>query len=162
MLQIKEVVRSTYTEPIPFDTQTSESDEYDFGKTVVVQEGADGTEEITRETTYIDGVESSSEVVNYKVLQNPTTQLIVKGTKLASGMVARIGSGTFVWPVPNYTYVSRWMSSYHKGADICAAYGTPIIASVRSLLPVGITAMAIMLLSTTATATARCMRICRS
>ena len=129
MLQIKEVVRSTYTEPIPFDTQTSESDEYDFGKTVVVQEGADGTEEITRETTYIDGVESSSEVVNYKVLQNPTTQLIVKGTKLASGMVARIGSGTFVWPVPNYTYVSRWMSSYHKGADICAAYGTPIIAS---------------------------------
>lgn len=82
MLQIKEVVRSTYTEPIPFDTQTSESDEYDFGKTVVVQEGADGTEEITRETTYIDGVESSSEVVNYKVLQNPTTQLIVKGTKL--------------------------------------------------------------------------------
>lgn len=129
MLQIKEVLRSTYTEPIPFDTQTSESDEYDFGKTVVVQEGADGTEEITRETTYIDGVESSSEVVNYKVLQNPTTQLIVKGTKLASGMVARIGSGTFVWPVPNYTYVSRWMSSYHKGADICAAYGTPIIAS---------------------------------
>ena len=62
MLQIKEVVRSTYTEPIPFDTQTSESDEYDFGKTVVVQEGADGTEEITRETTYIGGVESSSEV----------------------------------------------------------------------------------------------------
>ena len=60
-----------------------------------MQEGADGTEEITRETTYIDGVESSSEVVNYKVLQNPTTQLIVKGTKLASGMVARIGSGTF-------------------------------------------------------------------
>ena len=119
----------TGTDPIPFDTQTSESDEYDFGKTVVVQEGADGTEEITRETTYIDGVESSSEVVNYKVLQNPTTQLIVKGTKLASGMVARIGSGTFVWPVPNYTYVSRWMSSYHKGADICAAYGAPIIAS---------------------------------
>ena len=34
-----------------------------------------------------------------------------------------------MWPVPNYRYVSRWMSSSHKGADICAAYGTAILAA---------------------------------
>ncbi|MFR3227368.1 MAG: M23 family metallopeptidase, partial [Blautia massiliensis (ex Durand et al. 2017)] len=27
------------------------------------------------------------------------------------------------------TYVSRWMSSGHRGADICAPYGVPVLAS---------------------------------
>lgn len=129
LLQIKETVQSTYTTVLDYETQTTESDEYAFGKTVVVQEGADGVAQITLETTYIDGVESSAEVVDYQVLQDPTPKIVLKGTRLASGMVAKIGSGTFVWPVPNYTVVSRWMSSYHKGADICAAYGAEIIAS---------------------------------
>ena len=51
------------------------------------------------------------------------------GTKLKNGMIAKVGSGSFIWPVPNYKYVSRWMGNGHRGADICAAYGTPIYAS---------------------------------
>lgn len=129
MLKVKEVVRSTYTAEIPYDTQTSESDQYDFGKIVTVQEGVNGTEEITQDITYIDGVEYGREVVGYRVVEEPVTQITVKGTKLKSGMVASIGSGNFMWPVPDYKYVTRWMSSYHKGADICAPYGTPIYAS---------------------------------
>ena len=34
-----------------------------------------------------------------------------------------------MWPVPGYRGVSRWMSAYHTGTDIRAAYGTPIYAS---------------------------------
>ena len=63
------------------------------------------------------------------VLQSATPKLVTKGTKLKSGMVAQVGSGQFVWPVPQYKYVSRWMGNGHNGADICAAYGVPIIAS---------------------------------
>ena len=45
------------------------------------------------------------------------------------GYPLEVGSGSFIWPVPNYKYVSRWMGNGHRGADICAAYGTPILAS---------------------------------
>ena len=129
MLKVKQVIRSSYTEDIPYETQTSESDQYDFGKIVVLQEGINGVEEITQDVTYVDGVEYNREIVNYRVLEDPVTEITVKGTKLKSGMVASVGSGNFMWPVPNYRYVSRWMSSGHNGADICAPYGTPIYAS---------------------------------
>ena len=104
LIKVKVVRRDTETVAIPFDTQNTESDQYDFGKVVTLQEGADGSEEITYETT-------------------------VTGTKLKNGMIAKVGSGSFIWPVPNYKYVSRWMGNGHRGADICAAYGTPILAS---------------------------------
>ena len=119
----------TETVAIPFSTEKSESDEYDFGKTVTLQEGVDGLEDVTYEITMIDGEVTDRQAVSYNVLQEPVTQITVTGTKLKNGMVAKLGSGSFVWPVPGYKYVSRWMGNGHRGADICAAYGTPIYAS---------------------------------
>ena len=77
----------------------------------------------------IDGQVTDRQAVSYNVLQEPVSQITVTGTKLKNGMVAKLGSGSFVWPVPGYKYVSRWMGNGHRGADICAAYGTPIYAS---------------------------------
>ena len=67
--------------------------------------------------------------VSVETLIEPVTEYITRGTHLQSGMTASYGTGEWMWPVPQYTYVSRWMSSYHNGADICAPYGTPIYAS---------------------------------
>lgn len=129
LIKVKVVRRDTETVAIPFDTQNSESDQYDFGKVVTVQEGVDGSEEITYETTMIDGAVTDRQAVAYNVLQAPTPEITVTGTKLKNGMVAKVGSGSFIWPVPGYKYVSRWMGNGHRGADICAAYHTTIIAS---------------------------------
>lgn len=129
LLKVKVVQRKSRLEDIPYDTEITDSDEYDFGETVTVQEGQLGLQEIVEDYTYVDGVNTQTDVVSVNVVQNPVTELVVRGTKLQNGMVASTGSGTFMWPVPGYTYVSRWMSSYHKGADICASYGTPIYAS---------------------------------
>ena len=129
LIKVKVVRRDTETVAIPFDTQNTESDQYDFGKVVTLQEGADGSEEITYETTMIDGAVTDRQAVAYNVLQSPTPKITVTGTKLKNGMIAKVGSGSFIWPVPNYKYVSRWMGNGHRGADICAAYGTPILAS---------------------------------
>lgn len=34
----------------------------------------------------------------------------------------------FIWPVPDYTGVSRWKSDYHKGADVMAPKGSEVLA----------------------------------
>lgn len=129
LLKVKVVRRETETVAIPFDTQNSESSEYDFGKTVTLQEGEDGSEDVTYEVTTIDGVVTDRQAISYTVTKAAVPEITVTGTRLKSGMVAQVGSGNFIWPVPNYTYVSRWMSSGHRGADICAPYGTNIYAS---------------------------------
>lgn len=129
LLKVKVVRQETETVAIPFDTQNSESSEYDFGKVITLQEGEDGSEDITYEVTMIDGVVTDRQAISYTVTKPSVPEITVTGTRLKSGMVAQIGSGSFIWPVPNYTYVSRWMSSGHRGADICAPYGTTIIAS---------------------------------
>ena len=129
LLKVKVVRRKTETVAIPFETQNSESSEYDFGKVITLQEGQDGSEDVTYEITMIDGVVTDRQAISYNVTKAAVPEITVTGTKLKSGMVAQIGSGSFIWPVPNYNYVSRWMSSGHRGADICAAYGTTIIAS---------------------------------
>lgn len=129
LLKVKVVRKETETVAIPFDTQNTDSSEYDFGKVVTLQEGEDGSEDVTYEVTMIDGVVTDRQAISYTVTKAAVPEITVTGTRLKSGMVAQVGSGSFIWPVPNYTYVSRWMSSGHRGADICAPYGTTIIAS---------------------------------
>ena len=58
-------------------------------------------------------------------------EVIHRGTRLKSGMIGRLGTGSFLWPVPGYSGISRWASlPYgHRGVDITAPYGTPIYAA---------------------------------
>ena len=129
LLKVEVIRRETYTVEVPYDTVTNESDEYDFGETVVTSPGENGVQELTQDLVYVDGVLTETNIVRVETLKEPVTEYVTKGTHLKSGMTASYGSGEWMWPVPGYTYVSRWMSSYHKGADICAPYGTPIYAS---------------------------------
>ena len=129
LLQVKVIERTSEVENVDFDVVKTESDEYDFGDEVVVQEGQPGQQEVIRDTTYIDGQVTDVSIVKINTLVEPVTEQVIVGTRLESGMVAQVGSGTFYWPVPNYRYVSRWMSADHKGADIVAPAGTPIIAA---------------------------------
>ena len=129
LLKVEVIERQTYTVDVPYETSTSESDEYDFGETVVTSPGENGIQELTQDVVYVDGAVTATNIVKVETLKEPVTEYVVKGTRLKSGMTAAYGSGEWMWPVPGYTYVSRWMSSYHKGADICAPYGTPIYAA---------------------------------
>ena len=130
-LQVKRTPVSTYQETIPYSTEEQEDEDLAFGTTKVVQEGAEGLAEVTQQQVFYGDSSTPSEttIIDRVVVQEPVTKIIAKGKKLANGDLASTGSGTLMWPVPGYTYVSRWMSSYHKGADICAPYGTPIYAA---------------------------------
>ena len=130
-LQVKRTLMSTYQESIPYSTEEQEDEDLAFGSTKIIQDGAEGLAEVTQQQVFYGDSNTPSEtsIIDRVVVQEPVTKIIAKGKKLANGDLASTGSGSLMWPVPGYSYVSRWMSSYHKGADICAPYGTPIYAS---------------------------------
>lgn len=129
LLKLKVMRRRTYDETIPFPTENRESSDYDFGKVVVEQEGEDGILRVTENTTFIDDIAVSSDIIDTEVIKEAVPKKTVTGTHLSSGMIASAGTGTFIWPVPEYRQISRWMGSGHRGADIAAPYGTRILAS---------------------------------
>jgi murein DD-endopeptidase MepM/ murein hydrolase activator NlpD len=131
VLEVQIIKTVTYTETIPFTSNTTESDDYSWGTTKTIQAGVDGIRSITAQITYdTAGNELANVILSQEVVQEPVTEEIVKGTKTAKGSVAKTATGSLMWPVPGYTYCSRWYSpGGHKGVDICASYGTPILAA---------------------------------
>lgn len=129
LLQVKVVERQSVLEDVQYDVVKTESDEYDFGKEVVVQEGQLGLQEVTSDVTYINGKVSAIDIVNITTVIEPVSEQVIVGTKLQSDMVAQVGSGNFYWPVPDYKGVTRWVENDRYATDITANYGTPIIAA---------------------------------
>ena len=135
MLEVQITRTVTWTEEIPFSTKQTQSSDYAFGTPRTVQEGENGVRTITAQNVYAtDGTMLSQTILSSEVTKAPVDREIVVGTKLPSGSVAQVGNGTFIWPVPQYTYCSRWYSSGHKGVDICAPAGTPIYASASGVV----------------------------
>ena len=162
LLKVKVVQTETETVAIPFSTEKSESDEYDFGKTVTLQEGVDGLEDVTYEITMIDGEVTDRQAVSYNVLQEPVTQITVTGTKLKNGMVAKLGSGSFVWPVPGYSMsAAGWaMATAARTSAPPTARRFMLPTPAPSSPPAGTTLTATTSRSTMATATRRCTPTC--
>lgn len=129
LLQVKVVERQSVLEDVQYDVVKTESDEYDFGKEVLVQEGQLGLQEVTSDVTYINGKVSAIDIVNITTVIEPVSEQVIVGTKLQSDMVAQVGSGNFYWPVPDYKGVTRWVENDRYATDITANYGTPIIAA---------------------------------
>jgi len=137
-LEIRIVKSIVHQEEIPYRVEEFESAEYAFGVTKTVQQGATGLKEVTQEITFdTEGNVLEVAFVSENVLREPVTQRIVKGTKLPEGHTATYNGVTFRWPVPNYTYVSRWHGKdNHRGVDICAPAYTPIIAAASGVVTV--------------------------
>ena len=134
LLRVQIRRRERYEQALAYETQTVEDDTLDFGKSETVQAGVPGSETVTYEVVYEDGVEVDSRVLDVSRTAEPVPEIIRRGTRLQSGMIGKLGTGSFIWPVPAYRHISRWAnftpgSNYHRGADIAAPYGTEIYAA---------------------------------
>ena len=134
LLRVQICRREQYEQELAYDTQTVEDDTLDFGKTETVQTGVPGRETVIYEIVYEDGAEVDSRVLDVTRTAEPVPEIIRRGTRLQSGMIGKLGTGSFIWPVPAYRHISRWADltpgvNYHRGVDIAAPYGTEIYAA---------------------------------
>ena len=83
-----------------YDQQTVERSDLGFGVVETIQQGVDGTQQLTEEITYVNGVQTAAEVVHIDILTPAVPEITARGTHLAPGMTAELDGHTFIWPVP--------------------------------------------------------------
>lgn len=134
LLQVQVIRRERYTQEVSYPTQTVEDDTLAFGAKETRQAGVPGQDTVTTEVVYQNGEVLDSRVVDVTRTAEPVPEIICRGTRLESGMIGKLGTGHFIWPVPAYRSISRWAdftpgASFHRGVDIAAPYGTEIYAA---------------------------------
>ncbi|MGO0092927.1 ZmpA/ZmpB/ZmpC family metallo-endopeptidase [Streptococcus suis] len=73
------------TEELPFETTVTETEDLYVGEEKVVNEGKVGSKEVTTTYQTLNGVRQPNPTVTEKVLEEPTTKEVLKGTKPIEG-----------------------------------------------------------------------------
>lgn len=131
-LQVQKTFRRARQREVEYKTVENETDEYLLGIRRGVQDGVNGLEEIFEDFTYIDGELISTVPVEEltRIITPVQDEIIDVGThKYTVGEVTVGFQKYYINPVPQYTYSSRGMAGGHRGRDINAPTGTPIVAS---------------------------------
>lgn len=124
-LRVKVVRTIQYTEEIDYDIEK----EYDDTQLVTYEKvkvkGEEGSQDVTAEVTYVDGIEQSRSILSIDVTKQPVTKVVIVGTKkvYANGNEVTVGdgvsTGSMLWPVPICHNMSRGWRSGHYAIDIC-------------------------------------------
>ncbi len=137
-LQTAVTVTQTREVEVPYAEIEEESNQYAKGTSRVGSYGQNGINSLTEDITYIDGVEVSRVVLSETVVKEPVTKITYIGTAepISGGIYEGeilAGTGALLWPVPAYTGTTTEFQAperpTHRGLDITAPAGTPIIAA---------------------------------
>jgi 3D (Asp-Asp-Asp) domain-containing protein len=121
-IQVIRVTESVSVElqSIPFETETTESEDIAFGESKIVQAGVNGVTMIRTRIRTEDGVEVSRETEDETVLLEPRTQIVASGSKIVLSQVD--GSAPYQYWYATQMYAS-WYSPCNSGTGGCS-YGT--------------------------------------
>jgi murein DD-endopeptidase MepM/ murein hydrolase activator NlpD len=129
LVTVCSVEKATYQENIPFETVYKEDATTYKGVNKTTASGSNGKREVVANIIRENGVEIKREVLSEKVIAEPATKVVVKGTKKRP---ATVGSGVLARPVSRGSITSpfgtRW-GRRHTGVDIGVSTGTPVKAA---------------------------------
>jgi len=139
-LQVKVVKTIRYTEAIDYTTKTVYRDDKYVTYSKTTTKGVEGSQDVTAEITYVDGIETARVVTNRTVTKQPVTKVVERGTKKvvsSSGSAVVQGDGvthgSMLWPVPICHSMSRGYSRGHYALDIAngpvKVLGKPAVAA---------------------------------
>lgn len=126
--------RERYVENVPYDITYTDSAYLYKGDYKVLSAGKYGSADVVANVTYINGEETTRQVLSSVTLVNPVTEQQARGTKARPTWLP---TGTFRWPCSgnitsrfgyrNLSY--SYASTYHKGIDIANRRGTAVYAA---------------------------------
>ena len=128
LVSVKTTEVAQYKENIPFEQKGESSSSLYKDQTSVRVKGEYGERDIVAEIVKINGIEDSRNVVSEKVIKEPKTQIVVKGTK---EVPPKKGTGTFKMPTRgslSSRFGTRWGRA-HEGIDLAAPIGTAVNAA---------------------------------
>lgn len=138
-LRVKVVRTIKYTETIDYAIEKEKDNTKYVTYERVKVKGVEGSQDVTAEVTYIDGVEESRTILSIDVTKQPVAKVVVVGTKsvYANGNEITQGdgktTGSMLWPVPSCHNMSRGWKSGHYAIDITngptPVYGKPFVAA---------------------------------
>ena len=125
LLQVKVVKTIRYTEKIDYTTTTVYRDDQPVTYSKTTTKGVEGSQDVTAEVVYVDGMETERVIIACVVTKQPVTKVVERGTKKvvsSSGSVVTQGDGisygSMTWPVPVCHNMSRGYSRGHYAIDI--------------------------------------------
>ena len=112
--------------PIFYETEYIDDETMLKGQTKVTQTGQNG-EFLTRtKVEYVNGEQTNSTVVEETQLSEPVKEVIIRGTKVVSG----VGTGNWVWPTTSRNVTCGYLCySGHYAIDISASTGQSVYAA---------------------------------
>lgn len=130
-VHVQTVEEIKITESIPFQTSYRHSNKMWYAQSRVVTRGKTGEKEVSYHVTRENGREVGRQKVDEKVLREPVTRVVERGTAHAPSL----GSGRFLWPVEGGGKISSGYRTAsrprHEGIDIWHSRGmnTRILAA---------------------------------
>lgn len=129
-LKVKTIETIVYDEEIAFNVTQEKTDTLFEKQKKVTQAGQKGLDRITADHVKIDGVLVEAVELNRETIKEPVEQKELIGTKsLATAPASSVGTGSMQFPLASYKQITtRFMQGGHRGVDITAAAGTPVMA----------------------------------